>query len=103
MHRQLRRFGCFFGLVAAALMNAPASADFIETWESPAIAGGASSTSLPGSWVRFSGAFDESQIFHPNSTANFDQVEPLASPAGGNQLLTLAGVNTGISRVIPYP
>jgi hypothetical protein len=90
-------------LASAAIMALAlpqlAFADFVETWETPPVAAGATSTTLPAPWVRFSGGVSNSQIWHPNSTANFNQVQPLAGPAGGNQLLFLNGTNTGIHRL----
>ena len=97
MHRRLIFLAS--GLVLAAGLSPTARGDFLETWESPAVAGGTSSTTLPASWVRFSGGVSDSQVFHPNSTADFNQVEPLAGPAGGNQLLFLSGTNTGVDRL----
>jgi len=72
---------------------------FTEKWENPAVAGSTSSTTLPPAWLSFSGPVDSMQIWHPEGTANFNQAAPLAAPAGGNQILFLSGVNTGIYRM----
>ncbi len=74
-------------------------ADFIETFETPIVAPGSTSTTLPSSWTRFSGAASSSQIFHPNDSLSFNQFKSLASPAGGDQLLFLSGTNVGIYRL----
>lgn len=82
------------------LISAPSYADLIlESWESPSVAAGSSSTVLPTSWLRFSGGINNSRVFHPSNTAYFNQVQPLAGPAAGNQLLLLHGTNTGIYRL----
>ena len=47
--------------------------------------------------MRFSENINDSQVLHPGSTADFNQVNGLAAPAGGNQLLFLRGANTGVS------
>jgi PEP-CTERM motif len=86
--------------VTAAFGNsAHAGNIFLENWESPAIPDGTTSTSLPASWSRFSGPTTSSLIFHPSGTADFNQTDPLSSPAGGNQLLSLSGTNTGVYRM----
>lgn len=72
---------------------------FVETWEDPALASGASSSSLPSGWQRFSGPMSSARIWHPSSAGGFSDVEPLEAPAGGNQLLVLEGLNTGVSRM----
>ncbi len=92
-------FTAIFLLVNLKLTGMTCADMILETWESPVVLAGATSTSLPMPWTRFSGAMIDTQIFHPNNTANFNQFESLATPAGGNQLLLLRGANTGIDRL----
>ena len=89
-------------VVAVVLLVQPKCATsgvvFSEGWESPALNPGATSTLLPGNWSLFSnnGSYG---IWRPDNHVNFNSVEPLASPAGGNQLLFLSGTNTGVGIV----
>lgn len=70
-----------------------------ETWETPSISAGSTSATLPASWTRFSGSVNDSQVWHPDSVTNFNQVQSLESPAGGSQLLLLRDTNTGVYRM----
>ena len=94
---------CYFTaifLLANVRLAGVICADMVlETWESPVVLAGLTSTGLPTPWTRFSGTVIDTQIFHPNNTANFNQFESLSTPAGGNQLLLLRGANTGIDRL----
>ena len=86
-------------LVASFAGQNMVHADFVEDWETPAVSSGTTSTSLPPLWNRFSGSISDSQIWHPVGTARFDQSEPLAFPASGNQSLFLSGTNVAIYRM----
>ncbi|QQS54829.1 MAG: LamG domain-containing protein [Candidatus Competibacteraceae bacterium] len=73
---------------------------FTETWETPVITDGAVSTSIIfGGWRRYFGAVSNSSIWNTNSSERFNQTNPLAPPAGGNQILFLSGLNAGIYRM----
>lgn len=86
-------------LLAALVDETARGAIFTETWESPAITPGATSTLLPIPWSVFPGSSTTPEIVYPNVTSDFDQVSPLSAPAGGNQALRLGSQNTGISRL----
>lgn len=72
---------------------------FTENWETPAIPDDSISTSILFSgWRQYSGT--NLGIYNPlNNSERFNQTNPLAPPAGGNQLLFLSGSNTGIYRM----
>jgi hypothetical protein len=71
-----------------------------ETWETPALAPGTSTATVPPGWVR--SGLQNPDTVHPNNTAEFNQVESLASPAGGNQYLKLSNQNNGLSRMTGF-
>jgi|GEM_PF-6108013 len=99
MFSQSKRISTLLWVVASVLIpNVSRAAILTESWETPEIASGATSTLLPAPWVRFSGSAADSVIFHPNSTF-FNVVDPLAGPADGNQVLALSFTNTGIYRL----
>lgn len=68
-----------------------------EGWENPSLNPGATTTSLPSGWNLQWMNNGNYGIWNPDNTQNFNQYAPLASPAGGSQLLFLGGTNTGVN------
>ena len=85
--------------LAISISAVEASASILEDWEAPALPPNVVSATLPAPWVRFSGPVNNIALVHDAGLGSFNQTEPLASPAGGNQYLFLVGTNTGISRL----
>lgn len=71
----------------------------LETFETPTLSAGGSTSSLPSGWLSYSGPSVVQSVFHPTGVTRFKETAPLESPAGGNQLLMLGRTNSGVYRM----
>lgn len=83
-----------------SLSSLPAAVLLTEGFESPGLAPGGTTTSLPSGWLSYSGPSVVQYVFHPTGSTRFTSNTPLQSPADGNQMMVLGRTNSGMYHMV---